>query len=201
MRGVRPPSPNDCAFVYAMAYKSAHSVLRAASIRSAHDAGTPHWRLYVRRSPLRGERPARVRGLLPLHALPAALGRRRLHQCPSSARLVLHQPRGGADRRLPPRRRVREGLLLGLRLGAVQPRSRRPRRHRRAHGDLRRRPRRPSLLPPVRRLRGAVGTHSRRRPTAAPRRPTGQIGAPWTSPSFTSTIRPTTAPSRRAASR
>src|SRR5438093_7851638 len=92
------------------------------SLVSSRDVQLPaHRRLSVRRRALRGHRAARVRRLLPLHALPAADGNGGLGAGTHRARLAAHRRRRGARARLRAAGRVREALLLRLRLVALEP--------------------------------------------------------------------------------
>src|SRR5262249_25982370 len=65
--------------------------------------------------------------------------------------------------------RLRQDVLLELRLGAVEPSARRRRADRDPPGHVRRRPGHPPEPAPVHRLRRRVGAAPRRRPAALPR--------------------------------
>ena len=80
-----------------------------------------HRRLPLRRRPLRGDRAARLGRLLPLHAVPAADGNGRVAGRADRARLAARPLGRGAHPGLRAGRRLPEGLLLGLRLVALEP--------------------------------------------------------------------------------
>ncbi len=127
--------------------------------------GPAHRRLPVCRSAFRGEGAPPLRLVLSLHPLPASDRLRCLGTGSDRSRLIA-APRGGASRRgLPPARRLRQGVLLLLRFGALVDRPERRKHLERAAERVRRRRRRATLLPPVHSVRGRMGADSRRRTT------------------------------------
>src|SRR3954447_26138155 len=140
-------------------------IVSRADARAASDRPLP-----VRRGPLRDHRAPRRGQLLPLHALPAAHRDRRGGVRARRARLAaLAVGRGPHPHLVAARRRLGQGVLHRVRLGAVQPRARRPRGDRHPPRPVRRRPGHPADAPPPRRDRRRLGAAARRR-AAAPRR-------------------------------
>src|SRR5204862_218881 len=117
---------------------------------------------------LRGVRAPARRRLLPLHALPASHGDGSVAAGKGRAGLPPRYAGRGRDPRLRPRTRLREALLLPLRLCALESGPARPRRPQRPPRGVRRRPRRPPVPSPVRGVRRSVGAVARRRPAALP---------------------------------
>src|SRR4051794_12291743 len=126
-------------------------------------------RVPVRRRSLQGDRAAPPRELLPLHALPAEVGNRRLRPGPRRTGLPRHPLRRGARPCLATRQRLCQGVLLGMRVAALEPRPGRPRGDQRTPRRLRRRPGHPSATSAVRRLRGELGGDPGRRSTQVQR--------------------------------
>src|SRR3954453_12475319 len=133
----------------------------------------PHARadrpLQLRGRPVRDRRAADRRRLLPLHPVPAPDRRRGVAAGRYPAWDAAHRRRRGPDPLVAARGRVRQAVLLRLRLAPVQPGSG-------ASGEAlgtprrrRRRPGRAAAAPPPRRDGGGVGAATRRR-IAAPRR-------------------------------
>lgn len=126
--------------------------------------------LFVRRRSLRPHRSAADGGLLSLHSLPTEdrhfqLGAgedRREHPEARAGRGIAQGVAASSGR-------PREAVLLRVRLAPLQPQSRRSLADERATRRVRRRSRHPAELALVRRLRGALGAHPRRRAGALQR--------------------------------
>src|SRR5438876_4582945 len=154
-------------FTLAAELAAGPSAIPIGSIAERDRAPVYRW-LSVRWSALRGDGAARLRRLLPLHALPAAHRDRGCGLRPDRALLASRSLGRGASARVRARWRVREGLLLGLRLGDVGPLAGRSGCDRRADGCIRLGSGDQAGPPTVRRLRGSVGADSGRRPAALP---------------------------------
>lgn len=130
----------------------------------------------MRGDPLRDHRTGERRRLLSLHALPASHRHRRLGSSANRRAHAASAPRRGPAQMLaPPGRRTREVLLRRVRLTPVQPQPPKPHLRQRAHGRLRRGPRRETLMALIRHLRRTLGANPRRRPRTTTR---GQASDP-----------------------
>src|SRR4029453_15083368 len=92
---------------------------RQTLLNFPHGRGAPERWMPLRRSALRGDRAARERELLPLHALPEAHGHGSLGAGSHRPRLAQRPLGRGAPTRLRAGGRVSEGLLFRVRLRAL----------------------------------------------------------------------------------
>ena len=120
---------------------------------------------------VRGRPPARVGELLPLHALPAPQRHGRFGPGPDRAREPADRAGRGARSRVPAARRVGEALLLGVRLGALQPEPGRSGADDHPLRLVRLRSRHPAAGSLPRRDGRRLGAHPRRRPSPPRGRP------------------------------
>ena len=124
----------------------------------------------MRGHPFRDHRTGDRRRLLSLHALPASHRHRRLSASANRRAHAASAPRSGPAQVLaPPEWRTREVLLRRVRLTPVQSQPPEPHLCERAHGRLRRGPRRETLMALIRRLRCALGANPRGRPRTTTR--------------------------------
>ena len=167
--GAAGPGAGDERGRRASTMPSPRSPNRRRSSSSCHDRVPPHRRLQLRRRPLRGDRAATRRQLLPLQALPASQRRVSVAQRPSGARLVPDRP--GEDRlRMWKPEDGGEKWFCGA-CGSRSSRATSPTPTRSASGWARSTAIRASARASrqLRRLRRVVGADPRRRAPAAPR--------------------------------